>query len=166
MPLKDNARAALGGAVHGQLGEGTAAGAWVSARQSTSDPVGCQTRVPLLAADGKVCGVIVNGVLTKAVDGTRHFLKSPPAIALDAGAVAQAEAAGVEQIAVTDRETGKIYRATLSEFHRYGWRFNRGYGEQVAMRVARWHTGGEPTVPTVAAAPAPAQPAVVQLALL
>ena len=127
--------------------------------------------MPLLAADGKVCGVIVSGVLTKAVDGSRHFLKNPPAIAFYAGAVAEAERLGVTQIAVTDRETGKIYRATLDELYRFGWRFDRGYGVQMAMRLTRWHTEGELTAPNasapnvsaanIAAAPAP----VMQLAL-
>jgi hypothetical protein len=133
------------------------------AQHSTDDRGRQARRLPITGPGGRVVAVIVDGVLTKTVDGSRHFLKNPPAIAIDAGAIAEAERLGVEQIAVTDRESGITYRATLAELYAHGWRFNRGYGAQIALRLTRWHTNGEPT-PAVNTAPRPiAEP--VQLGL-
>jgi hypothetical protein len=138
----------------------------LSDSDSTPSAAGCQAaRLPIYGPDGqRVVAVIVDGSLTKLVDGSKHFLRNPPAIAIDAGAIAEAEALGVEQIAVTDRESGRTYRAALSEFYAHSWRFDRGYGAQRAMRLTRWHTNGEPT-PAVNTAPRPVaepvQPGVV-----
>ena len=123
-------------------------------------------RQPLYASDGKVVAVIVGGALTKTVSGSVHFLRNPCAIALDLGAVQAADAQGVSQIFVTDRETGTLYRSTITELYRHGWKFNRGWGWQIAMRLERWQRDGD-QVKTVEP-PAGERPpvAALQLALL
>ena len=67
------------------------------------------------------------------------------------------------QIAVTDQESKRVYTATLEELDTFGWRFDRGFGPQVGMRLSRFHVDGAPlpTAPT----PEPIAPAAVQLAL-
>jgi len=121
-------------------------------------------RQPVFDASGKVVAVIVAGSLTKTVSGSLHFLRSPRAIALDAGAAQAAEAQGVTQIAVTDRETGEVYRATIGELRQHGWQFNRGWGTQIAMRLERWQRAGDQVQIEPPAAERP-QVAARQLAL-
>ena len=100
-------------------------------------------REPLFTQDGKVCAVIVGGALTKAIRGSVHMLRRPRAIALDVGAVEAAEARGISPVAVTDHETRTVYRTTITELYRHGWRFNRGWGTQIAMRLERWQRDGD-----------------------
>ena len=66
----------------------TAAGGCASTdAKHTTGRGGCQAgRLPIYGPDGvRVVAVLVGGALTKQVDGSRHFLRSPPAIALDSG---------------------------------------------------------------------------------
>jgi hypothetical protein len=114
------------------------AGASLSKDHDTTPDHRRQERRPLYSPDGKVCAVLEGGVLKKAVEGSKHFLRQPRAIALDLGAVQAAEAEGVSLVVVTDRETSTVYRTTISELHQRGWEFNRGCGEQIALRVERW----------------------------
>lgn len=130
---------------------------------STPGRAACQAvRLPIIGPDGKVVAVIVDGVLTKTIDASKHMLRFPPAIALSTVAVAEAERLGVTQIVVSDRESGKVYRATLADLHDFGWSFDRGFGAQLALRLSRWTTDGAATAP---APPAPPAPVVVQLGL-
>jgi hypothetical protein len=149
--LNDNARPQLGGDRTGIRTMDSGGGRLsLSGEHLTPDGRGCQERrIPIYGPDGqRVVAVIVDGVLTKTVDASRHFLKHPPAIALDAHAIAEAEALGVSQIAVTDRESGRVYRSTIAELRAHGWEFDRGYGAQIAMRLTRWATeGDEPPAP-------------------
>jgi hypothetical protein len=125
-----------------------------------------QIRLPLYGPDGAtVVAVITRGALTKQVDGSRHFLRVPPAIALDADAVATAEAQDIQAVIVTDRETGNVYSTTIAELRAHGWQLERSaYGKQIAMRLSRWSVNGNPPKDAPAAQPAPkSEPA--QLAL-
>jgi hypothetical protein len=124
------------------------------------------TRQPLYAPDGKVVAVIVGGALTKTVSGSIHFLRSPRAIALDLGAVQAAEAQGVSQIFISDRETSTVYRSTVTELYRHGWRFNRGWGEQIAMRLDRWQRDSDQVKTTETQPPERPPAAALQLPLL
>jgi hypothetical protein len=129
-------------------------------------------RLPLYTADGKVGAVVVDGILTKSIRASVHVLRNPPALALDCGVVAQAEGLGVTEIVITDSESNTVYRASLGELYRHGWRFDRGYGAQYAMRLTCWHKGGDQVAPVAAAEPevapqvAESAAAPLQLALL
>lgn len=156
MPKKELAHSGLGGVGVGNNGVDSGGRRSPSVPDCSTGRADCQTRQPLYTPDGKVAGVIVGGVLTKTISKA-HYLTNPPAIALDAGAVAQADAAHVTQIVITDRDSGKVYGASLSELYTHGWRFNRGWGEQYAMRLSRWHVDGGPAAaPVVAPAQQPA----------
>lgn len=165
MSEQSKTRAALGGASHGLSGAATAAGGCAS----TSDIV-IQTaqnrqidRVPIMGPEGKIVAVIVGDTLTKTIDGWPHMLHNPVAIAIDAGAVAQAERLGVTQIAVTDRTSGRVYSCMMRDFLAYSWRLDRGCGLQAAMRISHWHTDDEPT--SEAAPTKPAKPVARQMEL-
>lgn len=166
MALKTNARSGLDGNGAGKIGGGVlaAGGPLIGSNPTTAHPT-CQVRRPLFDASGHCVGVIVDDVLSKSVDASRHFLKDPPAIALDAGAVAEAEAAGVKRVDVLDRETNRRYTLSLADFLAFSWVLNRGYELQRAMRLACWHVDGDEPAPVIAPEPAQPGPVAVQLAL-
>jgi len=90
------------------------------------------------AADGRVVGRVVGGVLLKAVNDN-GFLRTPPAIAWDVTALQQAEAAGATVTMVTHRQTGDVYRADLADFRRFGFPVKRGAGDQTGLALSHWH---------------------------
>ncbi len=75
---------------------------------------------------------------TKTVKASRHFLRRPPAIALDKKALDWAEREGVSVVCVTDTETQTTYRATLALLREKGFSLDRGFGKQVALPLSRW----------------------------
>jgi hypothetical protein len=91
---------------------------------------------------GKVTGT----TFVKAISGSKHFLRSPQAIAHAITALEDAEKAGATSIQVTDLETGLIYTAAFDYFREHGFDVNRGYEPQIAMRLENWNiTGGKVT---------------------
>lgn len=165
MAFKTDARLGLGGKQAGTIGSDSGAAGVPSAAESTTAVAAVKSRVPLFDASGRCVAVIVDDVLTKSIDFSKHTLTNPPAIALDAVAVAEAEAAGVTQIVVTDRESGRTYTSSLADFMAHSWTLNRGYGLQRAMRLACWHVDGDEPAPVIAPEPAQPGPVAVQLAL-
>ena len=93
----------------------------------------------------QIAGAIVDGWLRKLVHGSRHMLKSPRAWAIDADALTVARTLGAIAVRIEDTETGKIYRADLATIDAHGYRFNRGYGDQVALQLKFWQLQGAPT---------------------
>jgi hypothetical protein len=51
---------------------------------------------------------------------------------------------GAVGVRIEDQETGKVYRADLATLDTYGYRFNRGWGEQIALPLTHWQVQGEP----------------------
>lgn len=90
-------------------------------------------------ATGKVCAAIVGDVLCKHVAASKHFLRTPRAIAFDTLMLDAAQRAKVTAIEVLDTETGTLYTATLGDFERFGLSLNRGFGPQRALPLDRWH---------------------------
>lgn len=87
---------------------------------------------------GKVVGRVENDTLHKTIRGSKHFLRKPPAIALDLAALDQAEQAGASRVEVVDVETGTRYRATIDHIREAGFQFDRGYGEQIGLELDGW----------------------------
>ena len=97
---------------------------------------------------GQVIGQLRGQVFERRCYGSRHFLKRPPAICIDAGALADIEGAGGTQAEVTDLESGQVYRAPIVLFRERGFHVNRGFGLQVGLCLGEWQTGdGEPQPP-------------------
>jgi hypothetical protein len=96
--------------------------------------------IPILAMHRQV-GAVKDGVFHKRVYGSRHFLRKPPAIALDLESLARAEAAGAHSVEIDDHETGLIYRATFEVIRAHGLSIDRGFGEQIALPFRWWNIG-------------------------
>jgi hypothetical protein len=101
--------------------------------------------VKIRRADGKVIGLVVNGVFKKTVKASKHFLHTPPAIAFDLCAIADAKANGATVAEVTDAETGAVYRATIARIWQRGFHVDRKHGNQIALLINEWNRGDEVT---------------------
>jgi len=105
--------------------------------------------------DGRVAWVIDGRVLRRTIDGSRHLLRQPPAIAFDA-AEYQRLRREFDRIAVKDRESGIIYRITASDFDAKRELLDRGYGLQYYVCLEHWQTtqgGYQPPLPLAMAIP-------------
>lgn len=100
---------------------------------------------------GRVVGEIAGGILRKnAKPG--HMLERPAGWAWDVSILRAAERAGV---AVTEICcSGRVWRASLADFRRYGVEISRGHGAQIVLPVKYWTVRKEGE-----------KPAAVQLAL-
>jgi hypothetical protein len=102
------------------------------------------TKTTPIYSGARVVGKVTGGVFVKTVAGSAHFLRKPPAIAFDVSSLDDAERAGAVQVQVTDRETGRIYRAPLALVRSAGFAVNRGYGAQWALPLCYWSVDGKP----------------------
>lgn len=89
-------------------------------------------------AGPKVIGFVESGVFRKNVRSSKHFLKKPPAIAMDVASLEMAEAAGAVAVEVTDLDTGIVYTVSVRKVWQQGWLINRGHGDQVALSLSFW----------------------------
>ena len=98
-----------------------------------------------IRAGGHIVGKVKGDTFYKAVDGSRHFLRVPPAICFDAQSLKEAAKAGANTAEVTDRETGKTYRTSIRLLWESGFKVNRGFGDQIALPFDKWQVVGEPS---------------------
>ena len=92
----------------------------------------------------KIVGEVRGNVFVKTVIASIHFLRKPPSIGFDTDSLKQAEKAGARYVSVIDTESGKVYRAPISTIWAHGFPLNRGYGDQIALRLEFWSQGAEP----------------------
>ncbi len=117
----------------------------------------------LIFAGTQRVGRVRDGVFYKNVD-ERHLLRRPPAIAWDMRAWEQAKAAGAIRVCVCVRETGREYRADVTTVEARGFRFDRGWGQQIALPLTLFDGAKKDAGQAVAAArPADSKPVSVQL---
>lgn len=102
--------------------------------------VAMQNRQAYYTTDGKVCAHLDGRVLRKRVKGSIHQLRQPPGWAIDRRVFEQARADGAQWVEVLDTESNRLYRATVSDFDRWGISFDRGFGEQVVLPLRYWQT--------------------------
>jgi hypothetical protein len=69
-------------------------------------------------------------------------LQRPPAIAFDISTLDDAQRAGATQLRICDTETGKTYCASIRLVREHGLRFNRDFGDQIALPLAYWSIDG------------------------
>lgn len=93
----------------------------------------------LRGADGKVYGSLVHRTLQKRVQGSKHLLRQPPAIAIDAR-LYDAYRTRFDAIEVVDTETGRVYRLPAERFDALRFELERGYGRQYAVPLHSWQT--------------------------
>ena len=102
------------------------------------------TRKNEILVNGRHVGDVIGSCFQKSIEGSRHMLRKPPAIAYGVDALNDAERAGADCLEVKDRETGIVYSSTLDNFRQHCFEVNRGYEPQVAMRLENWtKTGGK-----------------------
>ena len=97
----------------------------------------------LLAADGRKAGrlqVIGNRLtLWKPADPHKHMLRLPPAWALDAKVLRDAERAGAVDVEIRERGGRKRrWRVSLGAFRSHGFDFCRSAGPQVGLALEHW----------------------------
>lgn len=98
-----------------------------------------------VASWGKVVviGCVENFVLKKYIQGSKHFLRQPRAIAISASGLDEAEKAGAKVIEVTDTETNRVYSASFEHFRHNAFVFRRGgFEKQYALILEYWCIDG------------------------
>src|SRR5690242_5402210 len=81
--------------------------------------------------------------LRRTLDGSRHLLRQPAAIAFDAGEYDRYRAE-FDRLEVFNRETGDMFTTDASTFDRGRLSFDRGFGRQYALVLDKWFINGEP----------------------
>ncbi len=93
--------------------------------------------------NGHIVGKVTARTFCKTISGSKHLLRKPAAVAFDRSTLADARKAGALAVAVTDRETGKVYRASIDDIEAHGFGVYRGFGSQVALPVDRFSVDGK-----------------------
>ena len=83
-------------------------------------------------------GQVYGDEYRKAVSGSKHQLKKPPAWALDVTDLMAAGALEATVVRIRDTETGTNWWATIETILDKGFRFNRGHGQQIALALKHW----------------------------
>lgn len=87
---------------------------------------------------GQVVATLDGRTLRKVVRGSVHQLRRPPGWGIDEAILEQARQDGAQIVEILDTETHRVYRASLTDFDRWGLRFNRGFGDQVVLPLSHW----------------------------
>jgi len=88
--------------------------------------------------DGRPVGWFNGDTLYKTIDGEKHLLRTPKAIAWAACIVDDAVERGCTQLEVFDRRTRVTYRSSVERFQTFAGSLNRGYEEQRFLVLSRW----------------------------
>ena len=88
---------------------------------------------------------IKDDVLFKSARASVHFLKVPPAIAIDLFIFNNARSK-VKYVQVFEKEKGIFYTARVLDFVSYGFVINRGFGEQIALPMKYWEKSYIPDI--------------------
>lgn len=94
----------------------------------------------------KVVGVVEGETFSKSVDSSKHFLRTPPAIAFDELALSKAEEYGASKVKVKDTLTGITYYSNIEAIRSRGFTFNRGFGNQIGLSLTDWSKNEESQV--------------------
>jgi hypothetical protein len=89
-------------------------------------------------ACGKVVGCVENAVFKKTIIGSKHILRRPLALAFDVCSLEDASRAGAARCEVFDKQSGVHYCADIERIFSKGFRFNRGFGDQIALPLEAW----------------------------
>lgn len=100
----------------------------------------------------------------RRVEGSKHFLRKPPSITNDLGALAEAERLGADRVRIVDSETRIEYLCAIAVIREHGFYLNRGHNKQLALPLAYWikcapdGTITQPTLPKRGPEPVADQP--------
>jgi hypothetical protein len=104
---------------------------------------GQSLRTPITVNGKRIVGVVVGSEFQKTLK-QNHLLQKPPAIAFDVSTLDAAEEAGATDVRITLHEAPDVFTASIAIIRQYGFTFNRGYGDQVALTLNRWSRNGQP----------------------
>lgn len=93
----------------------------------------------LVRVKNKVVGVVQDGIFKKKVNGSKHFLRTPPAIAFDIDTINSAKQGGAKHIEIFDKDSNNFYLTRMAKLEEKGFEFSRGFGKQVAMVMSDWY---------------------------
>jgi len=96
--------------------------------------------------DKKKVGDVKGNTFFREIDSSKHFLRTPPAIAFDELALSKAEEFGASKVIVKDTLTGVKYHSTINAIRTRGFAFNRGLGSQVGLALSEWSKNEESQV--------------------
>ena len=98
-----------------------------------------------LRGTSQVVGRVDGQWFYKTIRGSVHILRVPMlSIGFDVSTLEDALAAGALHVAVSDSETGKVYRQSIENVMRYGLEVRRGFGRQIALRLTAYSIDGQP----------------------
>lgn len=98
----------------------------------------------VIRANGRIVGQVIDGVFVKDVSSSKHFLRTPEAIAYSLDTLHAAEAAGAVWLDVLDTDTGTHYRASLAMMWDKGRNFDYGFGSQRYLCLSFWALARDP----------------------
>lgn len=110
--------------------------------QYTRNPTKTTNQIPIYVGK-RVIGRVMGDTFYKSI-APNHYLTTPPAIAFDVSTLIDADEAGAIWVEVKDRGTKTKYRSRISHIWENGFRFNRGYGEQIGLPLDCWIKSGQP----------------------
>jgi hypothetical protein len=92
------------------------------------------------SCDGRIIGYLEGDIFKKPVSASKHKLRKPPAWAIDAEAFDWQIKGAATVFRVEDKETGKVYEVSVAYFDQHKGEFDRGFGRQYFLPLARWKT--------------------------
>lgn len=107
-------------------------------KKEAKEPLQANDTIKFYDRFGHIVGTLRGNTFYKSVHGSRHMLQKPPAWCMDKEALLRAQQAGAAFVQIVDNETGTVYRAPVSHILEAGFDLNRGYGSQIALRLAGW----------------------------
>lgn len=84
-------------------------------------------------------------VLFKTARESIHFLRKPPAIAIDLE-IFNSKKDLIEYVQVYEKENGFYYTARKIDFIKFGIYLDRGYGRQIALPLKYWDKSKIPDI--------------------
>ncbi len=90
----------------------------------------------------RVIGVVAGVTFQKSINGSKHILRRPKAIAFERCTLRDAAAAGATCAAIRDRETGITYTISFETIHANSFPVLRGHGDQIAVTLEHWSVNG------------------------
>mgnify|MGYP001484125170 CR=1 FL=1 len=97
-----------------------------------------KSSVTPIYSSGRVVGSVRGETFRKVVLASKHFLRQPPAIAVNLDALEAAERAGALRIEVYERESGVTFGTSIAHFKEASFSLDRGFGLQIALPLEGW----------------------------
>lgn len=95
-----------------------------------------------IRVNNRVIGRVIDNTFEKRVHSSRHFLRTPPGIALDVLSLDRAEEAGASIVVIRDVDTNCVYVQTIKFIRQRAFKLDRGCGKQLCLPIGFWMVEG------------------------